>query len=60
MSYSESHKKPGKGASYQDSFHSQKYRKMIWSLEKKYLIKILNDNFVNKKIVAISLEGSVG
>ena len=60
MSYSESHKKPGKGASYQDSFHSQKYRKMIWSLEKKYLIKILNDNFVNKKIVHLDFACGTG
>ena len=50
MSYSESHKKPGKGVSYHDSFQSQGYRKMIWKLEKQYLKKILLDNFKNKKI----------
>ena len=44
MSYSESHKKPGKGVSYQDSFESQKYRKMIWTL-KKISKKNLNREF---------------
>jgi|TARA_B110000483_G_scaffold205864_1_gene249772 SAM-dependent methyltransferase len=60
MSYSESHKKPGKGVSYQDSFESQKYRKMIWTLEKKYLKKILTENFKNEKIIHLDFACGTG
>ena len=60
MSYSESHKKPGKGISYQDSFESQKYRKMIWSLEKIYLKKILTENFRNEKIIHLDFACGTG
>ena len=60
MSYSESHKKPGKGVSYQDSFESQKYRKMIWTLEKKYLKKILIENFKNEKIIHLDFACGTG
>ncbi|MDC3206213.1 class I SAM-dependent methyltransferase [Candidatus Pelagibacter sp.] len=60
MSYSESHKKPGKGVSYHDSFQSQGYRKMIWKLEKQYLKKILLDNFKNEKIIHLDFACGTG
>jgi predicted TPR repeat methyltransferase len=60
MSYRESHKMPGKGISYHDSFESQKYRKMIWKLEKIYLKKIITENFRNKKITHLDFACGTG
>jgi SAM-dependent methyltransferase len=50
MSYRDSHQESGKGAGYHDSFESEKYRKMVWGLEKKYLNKILIENYKKNKI----------
>lgn len=60
ISYSESHKKPGKGLSYEASFETQKYRKMIWQLEKFYLKKILEENFNNEKIIHLDFACGTG
>lgn len=60
MSYRESHKKLGKGTSYHDSFKSQKYRRMIWNIEKIYLKKIITDNFRNEKITHLDFACGTG
>jgi predicted TPR repeat methyltransferase len=50
MSYRESHTKCGKGKEYHASFDTEKYRKIMWRLEKKYLKKTLLNKFNNKEI----------
>jgi ubiquinone/menaquinone biosynthesis C-methylase UbiE len=49
IDYRESHKAPEKGMSYQKGFNDMKYRKYIWSWEKKILIEIMNKYFSNTK-----------
>lgn len=60
MSYINSHKMPGKGVSYQASFKNQKYRRMIWKLEKIYLNEILKKYLKNTKIVHLDFACGTG
>jgi ubiquinone/menaquinone biosynthesis C-methylase UbiE len=49
IDYRNSHTAQDKGISYQKSFTDLKYRKYIWSWEKKILNKVLKKYFINKK-----------
>ena len=60
MKYTDSHKTRKKGSSYSDSFKNQKYRNMIWSLEKIYLKKILEEHFKFKKILHLDFACGTG
>ena len=47
LDYRESHKNPGKGESYAESFAECNYKALIWSWEKEILQKILK-KYLNK------------
>lgn len=47
MAYRNSHMEKGKGGIYHSSFASDKHRKMMWRLEKRYITKIIERHFPN-------------
>lgn len=50
----------GKGQKYQESFYSNDRRRIIWEIERKYLLKTIQTNFNNKSITHLDFACGTG